>query len=174
MYNKYMPFQFHFSPELAKTLFSISLTVLVAIIIDNILRAFIKVPKHFDNRRSQTYATILRNIVAIVVYIIALYVIMTQLNVNITPLLASAGIIGVAIGLGARTLIEDLISGLFLLSQDSIAIGDDIKIDDAEGTIEKINFRTLTIRSGTGALYIIPNGQIKKVINFSATEQNTV
>lgn len=157
----------HFSPEIAKTLFSLSLTILIAVVVDNILRTFIKVPKHFETRRAQTYATILQNLVAVIVYAVAFYAILIQLKVNITPLLASAGIIGVAIGLGARTLIEDLISGLFLLSQDSIAVGDHIKIDDAEGTIEKINFRTLTIKSGTGAIYIIPNGQIKKVTNFS-------
>ena len=150
-----------------KTLLYISLTILSAIVVDFILKSFIKVPKTFDTRRSRTYVVILRNTITVAVYAVAAYIVLIQLGINLTPLLASAGIIGITIGLGAKTLIEDLIAGLFLLSQDSIAIGDSIKIDDAEGTIEKINFRTLTIRAGNGAIYIIPNGQIKKVINFS-------
>ncbi len=157
----------NFSSELIKTLFYLSLTILAAVLVDLVLRSLIRVPSSFDTRRSRTFISIVRNIVTVIIYTIALYVIFIELGVNITPLLASAGIIGVAIGFGAKTLIEDLISGLFLLSQNSIGIGDSVKIDESEGTIEKIGFRTLTIRSGTGALYIIPNGQIKKVTNFS-------
>src|SRR5437667_221240 len=161
---------FSFSSELAKTFFSISLTILIAVVVDHLLRSLIRVPKHFDTRRSRTYVTILRNIIAVVVYAIALHVIFLELGINITPLLASAGIVGIALGLGAKSLIEDLIAGLFMLSQDSIAIGDFVKIDDVEGTIEQIGFRTLTINGDNGALSIIPNGQIKKVINFSRTK----
>lgn len=150
-----------------QTIFYVALTILIAVIADNILRALVRVPKHFETRRAQTYAAVIRNMITVIVYAIAVYAIFVQLGVDITPLLASAGIVGVIIGLSARTLIEDLISGLFLLSQDSIAIGDHVKVDDAEGTIEQITSRTLTIRSGTGALHIIPNGQIKKVVNFS-------
>lgn len=155
------------SPQLAKTVFSIVTTLVLAVFSDVIIRSLIRVPKHFDTRRSRTFVTILRNITTVVIYAIAFYIILTTLGINITPFLASAGIVGLAIGFGARTLIEDLISGLFLLSQDTIAIGDAVKIDDAEGKIEKINFRTLTIRSGDGSLHIIPNGQVKKVINLS-------
>ena len=155
------------SPEFGKTLFFVAATLFGAILVDILFRSLIRVPHHFDTRRSRTFVTILRNIVTIAIYVIALYIMLSILGINITPFLASAGIVGLAIGLGARTLIEDLISGLFLLSQDTIAIGDAVKIDDAEGKIEKINFRTLTIRSGDGSLHIIPNGQVKKVINLS-------
>lgn len=159
--------EFTWSPQLARTLFVITATIISAIIVDVVLRSLIRVPKNFDTRRSRTFVTILRNMITVVVYAIAFYIILVTLNINITPFLASAGIVTLVIGLGARTLIEDLINGLFLLSQDSIAIGDAVKIDDAEGKIEKINFRTLTIRSGDGSLHIIPNGQVKKVINLS-------
>lgn len=155
------------SPEIAKTLFTITLTILIAFATNLLLRALIRVPNHFDTRRARTYATFLRNIITIIVYAIALYVTFLQLGVNITPLLASAGIVGLAIGLGAKSLIEDTIAGLSLLSQDSIVTGDVIKIDDVEGEIEHIGFRTLTIRAENNSLHIIPNGQIKKVINFS-------
>ncbi len=158
---------FAFSPELAKTIFFLSLTILIAVVVDHVVRSFIKVPKHFDTRRSRTYVAILRNIVTVVIYAITLYAIFIELGINIVPLLASAGIVGLAIGLGAKSLIEDVIAGLSLLSQDSIVTGDIIKIDDIEGAIEHIGFRTLTIRAENGSLHIIPNGQIKKVINFS-------
>ncbi|MBI5123471.1 mechanosensitive ion channel [Candidatus Roizmanbacteria bacterium] len=158
---------FNFSPELAKTLFYLSVTILIAIAVDQLLRSLIRVPPNFDTRRSRTYVTILRNLVTIIVYAATLYIILVELGINITPLLASASILGLTIGIGARALVEDLIAGLFLLSQDSIALGDFVKIEDAEGYIERIGLRTFTIRDGTGALHIIPNGQIKKVINFS-------
>ncbi len=155
------------SPEITKTLLLILLTMLSAIILDNILRSFVKVPKSFESRRTHTYATILRKIITIIIYTIALHIIFTELGINLTPLLASAGIIGIVLGIGARTLFEDLINGFFLLTQDSIAIGDYVKLNDSEGYVEKIGFRTLIIRADSGALNIIPNGQIKTVVNYS-------
>jgi len=158
---------FPISQEMTKTLLIISLTLLIAILVDKILRSFIKVPKSFESRRAHTYATILRNGITIIVYITAIYFIFITLKIDLTPILASAGIVGITAGIGARAVIEDLINGFFLLTQESIAIGDYVKIDDAEGAIEKVGFRTLTIRGASGELYIIPNGQVKKVINFS-------
>ncbi len=155
------------NPEIGKTLFTVSLTLLVAFVLNLVLRSFIRIPQHFDNRRSRTYVTILRNLTTIVIYSIALYIIFIELGINLVPILASAGIVGLAIGLGAKSLIEDTIAGLALLSQDSIVTGDVVKIDDVEGEIENIGFRTLTVRAENGSLHIIPNGQIKKVINLS-------
>ncbi len=155
------------SQEMTITLFYILLTIVIAIISDNILRIFIKVPKSFDSRQTRAYITILHKSLTIAIYTIALYIVSIQLKIDITPLLASAGIIGIIAGIGARALIEDLINGVFLLTQDSIAAGDLIKIDDAEGKIEKLGFRSINIRGDSGELYIIPNGQVKKIINFS-------
>lgn len=157
----------HISSGFARSAFTVSLTILIAVIVDNVLRSFIKLPKHFETRRSRTYVTIVRNIITVVVYAIALHVIFLELGINITPLLASAGIIGVVVGIGARSIVEDFISGVFLLSQDSIAVGDYIRIDADEGYIENIGFRTLSVRGDDGALYVIPNGQVKRVVNFS-------
>lgn len=155
------------SPEILKTSINILLTLLSAIIINNVLRLFIKVPKSLENRRARTYIFILRKAISVIIYFIALYLILNEIGINITPFLASASIIGIVVGIGARALIEDLINGFFLLTQDSIAIGDYIKLDDAEGNIEKLGFRSLTIRGDSGELHIIPNGLVKKVINYS-------
>jgi small-conductance mechanosensitive channel len=157
-----------FNAAFAKTAFYISLTILIAVIIDHILRSLVKVPKHFGNRRTLSVAMLIRSLITIVVYSLAAYTILVLLGINLAPLLASASIIGIVLGIGGRQIIEDLIAGIFLLSQDSIAFGDYVKIDDTtEGTIEKIGYRTLNIRSFDGSLHMIPNGQIKKVINFS-------
>jgi small conductance mechanosensitive channel len=158
---------FPITPETARTYFNVAVTILISVILDNIFRSFIKVPKHFDNKRARMYVTIFRSVITFIVYAIAVNIVLVLLGINITPLLTSVGVIGVILGIGARQIIEDLLTGLFLLSQRTISIGDYVKIDDSEGTIESLSFRTLTIRTGNGALQIIPNGQVKRVTNFS-------
>lgn len=159
---------FPLSSETTKILLFVSLTLLISIIIDNILRSFIRLPKSFDSRRAHTYVSVSRKIITIIVYATAFYIIINKIiGYDLTPLLASAGVIGIVVGIGARALIEDLINGLFLLTQNLISIGDYVKLDDAEGNIEQIGLRTITIRGDSGELYIIPNGQVKKLINFS-------
>ncbi len=156
-----------FSNEVIQNIFYVSLTLLVTVIVNAIIKSFIKVPKAIENRRQRTFISVIRNIISVIVYAIALHVIFGILDINLAPLLASAGIIGLSVGLGAKPLIEDLIGGMMLLSQDSIAIGDDVEIEGSIGKIEKIGFRTLNIRAKDGSLHIIPNGMVKKVINNS-------
>ncbi len=158
---------FSIAKETTQALFFISLTLLCAIIVDNILRSFVKVPKGLETRRGRAYITILRKSITVIVYIVAFYLIFVEVGINLTPLLASASIVGIVVGIGARALIEDLINGFFLLSQDAIAIGDYVRVDDSEGKIEKLGLRTLTIRGDSGELHIIPNSLVKKVVNFS-------
>jgi small-conductance mechanosensitive channel len=150
----------------------VSLTLLFAVLIDNLLRSYVRVPKAFNNKRAITFVTIVKSCITVLVYIIATNIIFIQLGINVTPLLASAGIIGVILGISARPIIEDLITGVFLLSQHAIEINDYVKIDDAEGYIESIGLRTLTIRTLSGATVIIPNGLVKKVMNFSRHRAN--
>jgi small-conductance mechanosensitive channel len=163
-----------FSEALIKTYIYAGVTLLIAVFIDYVLRSLIRVPKHFNNKRTQTVAAVTRNIITIVVYTFALYIILTLFGINLTPLLASASIIGVVIGIGAREIIEDFVNGLFLLSLDSIAIGDYVQLgtnfiqsENTEGVVEHIGARTLTLRADNGAYHIIPNGQIKKIINYT-------
>ncbi|HVF69749.1 MAG TPA: mechanosensitive ion channel domain-containing protein [Xanthomonadales bacterium] len=156
-----------FSEGVVRNIFYVSLTLLSAFIVNAIIKSIIRVPKGLENRRQRTFISIIRNIISVLVYAIAVYIIFSLLEINIAPLLASAGIIGLSIGLGAKPLIEDLIGGMMLLSQDSIAIGDEVEIEGSVGKIEKIGFRTLNIRAKDGSLHIIPNGMVKKVINHS-------
>lgn len=149
------------------TIIKITTTIIAALISNTILRSFIRFPKHLGNKRSETFVTVLRNLVSVVVYVVALHYMFIELGINIAPLLASAGIIGIAVGIGARPLIEDLISGIFLLGQAAITIGDYVNINDTEGFIEVIGVRTISIRDQAGALHIIPNGLVKTVVNYS-------
>lgn len=158
--------------DLTKTYFHVALTILLAVIADNLFRSFIKMPKTIENRRARTFTVIVRNLITVTVYVIALHIVLVELGINITPLLASAGIMGVIIGISARPLIEDLISGLLFLSQDTIATGDYVKIEDMEGVIQSIGARTITIKQDSGALCVIPNGQVKKIINYSRHKTN--
>lgn len=145
----------------------VCLTILAAIIVDNLFRAFVKNPKKIVNRQARTYAEIAHKTITVIVYSIAVYFIFKEIGIDITPVLASAGIIGIVIGIGARALIEDFINGFFLLTQDAVAAGDYVKIDDTEGTVESLGFRSLTLRGDGGEMFTIPNGMVKKVINYS-------
>lgn len=153
--------------EVLKPYIYVGLTLLIAVIVDNVLRSLIKVPKPFANRRANNAAVIIRNLISIGVYAIAIYTILSLLGVNLGPLLASASIIGIIIGIGARSTIEDFVTGLFFLSLDSMAVGEYVKIGEAEGYVETIGARTLTIRALDGSLHVFPNSQVKGLANFS-------
>src|SRR5437660_1140140 len=104
------------SPILLKIL-KIILTVLSAFLINILVRSSIPIPKKIDTRRGRTYLSIVRSAVSIIIFTIALDIILIILGQDITVLLASAGVVGIAIGIGARSLIEDIIAGIFLLTQ---------------------------------------------------------
>lgn len=156
------------SPMFLKTVLTILVTLLLAIITDNILRSLIKVPKGFDSRRANTYIRIIKTIITILVYAVAINGTFIMLGISITPLLTTAGIAGVFVGLGAQSILKDLIAGFFILSQESIVVGDYVKLGETEGYIEAIKFRTTHIRAQDGALHIIPNGMINILINYSS------
>jgi small-conductance mechanosensitive channel len=93
--------------------------------------------------------------------------VLANLGVNVTPLLAGAGVVGLAIGFGAQTLVQDLITGLFIVVEDTIAIGDSIELPDHVGVVEAMTIRTVRLRDGKGAVHTLPYSQIKAVKNLS-------
>lgn len=149
------------------TTLKILVVIIASLLTNTALRAAIQVPKKLETRRGRTYLSIVRSTISVIIFTIALYAIFIILKIDITPLLASAGIVGIALGIGARSLIEDIIAGLFLITQTSTAIGDYVIVSGNEGVIEHIGFRTITIRSINGAFVTIPNGQVKQVVNYS-------
>jgi moderate conductance mechanosensitive channel len=90
-----------------------------------------------------------------------------QVGVNITPLLAGVGILSLAVGFGAQTLVKDIINGLFILVEDSIAVGDVVTIRGTGGLVEAVNLRTLRLRDLQGSVHIIPNSQVEMITNMT-------
>jgi len=98
---------------------------------------------------------------------VALILVLETFHVDITPLLASAGLLGVALGFGAQYLVRDLIAGIFLLSEGIIRVGDVVHLDDEVGTVESLTLRTTQIRKFSGELLTVPNGTISRIGNLS-------
>ncbi len=118
-------------------------------------------------QRAEAIGSVLRSFATVTVYSIAVLLILGQLGVNLAPLLASAGIVGVAVGFGAQTLVKDLIAGLFMLLEDQYGVGDVVDVGEASGTVEAVGLRITTIRDSRGVLWYIRNGEIIKVGNKS-------
>ncbi|WP_074435593.1 mechanosensitive ion channel family protein [Oceanobacillus jeddahense] len=127
-------------------------------------RGPIKIPK----RREDTLKQLIKSVVAYVVYFMALVMILEVFNFAIGPLLASAGVVGLAIGFGAQNLVRDIITGFFIIFEDQFSVGDYVLAAGIEGTVEEIGLRTSKIVSWTGELNIVPNGNIDQVINYSS------
>lgn len=126
-----------------------------------------KSPLKFDTRRTKTVGRLLNNIVTYVMNFIIIMVVLNQLGINIAPVLAGAGVVGLAIGFGAQSLVKDVITGFFIIFEDQFGVGDVIQIGQVKGTVEEIGLRVTRIRSWTGEVHIIPNGSIQQVTNFS-------
>lgn len=118
-------------------------------------------------RRAQTLEILLHSAITYLVFFMACLMILQVFNVNTSAILASAGILGLAIGFGAQSLVKDVISGFFILFEDQFSVGDYVQIDAVEGTVEEIGLRTCKIRQWTGELNIIPNGGITRVTNYN-------
>jgi small conductance mechanosensitive channel len=117
--------------------------------------------------RAEALGSILRSIASAVVFGVAFMLVLDEFGVNLAPILAGAGIVGVALGLGAQHLVRDFLSGLFMLLEDQYGVGDTVTIGDAEGTVEAVGLRITTVRDPTGAVWYIRNGEIQKLANKS-------
>lgn len=117
--------------------------------------------------RAETIASVLRSVATFAIWTIAVFLILGELNFNLGPLLASAGIAGVAIGFGAQSLVKDFLSGIFMLLEDQYGIGDIVDVGEATGTVEMISLRSTRLRDVYGTVWHVPNGQINRIGNFS-------
>src|SRR5688572_603282 len=118
-------------------------------------------------KRARTLGRIIQKTLSIVVSVIAALMVMRELNVDITPVLTSAGIVGLAVGFGAQTLVRDVISGFFLILEDQVRVGDSAVVNGTGGSVEAINLRTIVLRDEQGAVHVFPNGEIKTLANMS-------
>ncbi len=147
--------------------------MLIALKVSKIIshRIFSVFQKHRDDdefkKRTDTLSSVLRYVLSIVIILLTFIMILGELGIEIGPILAAAGVVGVAVGFGAQSLVKDIISGFFILLEDQIRVGDVVQIGDKGGLVEKINLRMTILRDLAGNVHYIRNGQIDIVTNMT-------
>jgi small conductance mechanosensitive channel len=120
-----------------------------------------------SGQRARTLGSVLRSLCTAVVGATAAIMVLAEFGVDLAPILASAGIIGVAVGFGAQNLVKDFLSGMFMLLEDQYGVGDIVDVGQASGTVETVGLRITTLRDGNGTLWYVRNGEILRVGNKS-------
>jgi len=120
-----------------------------------------------QRQRVETLGAVLRSAATIVIWTIALLMIGDTLGLNMAPVLASAGVGGLAIGFGAQSLVKDFLSGMFMLAEDQYGVGDVIDTGDAIGTVEDVTMRMTRLRDASGVVWYVRNGEIRRIGNRS-------
>ena len=120
-----------------------------------------------ENKREETLIHIFKFTIKIVIWIIASLMILEEFGVQIAPIFAAAGIVGIAFGFGGQYLIKDIISGLFIILENQYRIGDIVAFDKVSGLVENITLRKTTLRDMDGTVHHIPHGEVKTVSNYS-------
>lgn len=130
--------------------------------------------EHLIDQKGRTLVPLIHSMCQYVLYFGSVLLMLGVLGVDTTPILAGAGILGLAVGLGAQNLVTDVVSGFFILFENQYLVGDYVKINEAAGVVEEVGMRVTKVRDGHGKLHIIPNGQIKGVITYSKGYVNAV
>lgn len=118
-------------------------------------------------KRTETLGSVIRYILSIGIMAVASMMVLKELGIEIGPILAAAGIVGLAVGFGAQSLVQDVISGFFILMEDQIRVGDVVTIADKSGLVEKVNLRMIILRDLAGNVHYVRNGQINVVTNMT-------
>lgn len=154
----------------------IVLLIVAAFLIIRILRSITsriaalrlrRLPAGIRVQQIQTMAEVINSVGTFVIFFFAVYWILTIMQVRVEPLLASAGIAGLAIGFGAQTLVHDFINGFFILAEDQFNLGDTVRIAGVKGTVEGMSLRRTVLRDDDGTLHMVPNSQITIVSNMT-------
>ena len=124
-------------------------------------------PPSESRKRVETLIYLIRQAAFIVVWVTTLLILLKEIKVDIAPLLASAGIIGLAVGFGAQSLVRDFISGFFFILENQVRVGDVAVVNGTGGLVEKINFRTIVLRDLAGAVHVFPNGTVTTLSNLT-------
>ncbi len=129
---------------------------------------------HRRVQRALTMGSLLKSIVTSVVFVIVGFMAVAKLGYNIAPLIASAGIIGLALGFGAQSLVKDFLSGIFMIFEDQYGVGDSVNLGDATGTVEAVSLRVTRVRDVDGTVWYVRNGEIVRVGNQSQNWSRSV
>ena len=164
----------------ADVIWIIALFFLGRIILKLIVKRLAKIVSDEDDnhvsqkeKRAETLGQIIITTGNIVIYAVILLMVLSVFGVDIRPILAGAGIIGLAIGFGAQSLVKDFVSGLFILVENQYGIGDKVKIGSFEGRVIKITMRSTVLKDEEGKLYYMSNGSINNVINLSQQKKSS-
>lgn len=122
---------------------------------------------YLEEKRARTLGALLKTILRYTVYFIATVMLLQEFKIDTTSIIAGAGIIGLAVGVGAQSLVKDFITGFFIILEDQYAVGDYIVSAEMSGTVEEVGFRITKLRDANGVLHILPNSSISRVSNFT-------
>ncbi|HSK21183.1 MAG TPA: mechanosensitive ion channel family protein [Longimicrobiales bacterium] len=169
-----------------ETILKIAIVVVIALVAYRIITILIRrllrreieeedpLVRRLREQRAQTLASLLDNVALVAIFIVVTLTILDILLDNIAPILASFGILGLAISFGAQSLVKDIISGTFMLMEGQFGIGDVVRVSDVSGAVEKITLRTTVLRDVEGVVHIIPNGEITRVSNLTKSWSRAV
>ncbi|MCE5090762.1 mechanosensitive ion channel family protein [Staphylococcus devriesei] len=155
--------------------------IIVALIVTRILNKLIEQAFKMQNRstkgnkkRSRTLISLVQNVVNYIVWFIVVTTVLSKFGISVEGIIASAGVVGLAVGFGAQTIVKDIITGFFIIFENQFDVGDYVKINSggttvAEGTVKSIGLRSTRINTITGELTILPNGSMGEIINYSIT-----
>ena len=161
--------------RLVASLASIGFTLLVALAaweatnaaIQRHLEKLSRDAKAARSARVRTLLPMLRTALMITIVVIVGFIILTEIGVNVAPLIAGAGVVGIAIGFGSQTLVRDVITGIFLLFEDAMAVGDVVQVGGLSGVVEQLSIRSIKLRAQDGSLHIIPFSAVTTVTNMT-------
>lgn len=169
-----------FNPARLHNLLSIIVTIIIVLIITkiilntgkNVIKTILTPRKGVPDyqkkvSRAETLAPFFNSILTFFIYFIAITIILRKIGIDTTPIIASAGVLGLAIGFGAQAIVKDFISGIFILLDGTISVGDVIIVNSHTGTVESMNLRHVQLRKFSGELWTIPNGEIANFGNFN-------
>ncbi|WP_154872616.1 mechanosensitive ion channel family protein [Staphylococcus pasteuri] len=172
--------------NLAIKIITILIYIVAAIIVISILNKVIEQgfkiqnkSKKGNKKRSNTLISLVQNVVKYIVWFIVITTILSKFGISVEGIIASAGVVGLAVGFGAQTIVKDIITGFFIIFENQFDVGDYVKINSggttvAEGTVKSIGLRSTRINTISGELTILPNGSMGEITNFSITNGTSI
>jgi small-conductance mechanosensitive channel len=151
---------------------SVSVLFILGIVVPTAIKTFVArgvpgQPEEEVEKRANTLTAVLVTAGQILVTGIAVFMILSELGINIAPVLAGAGVVGIALGFGAQSLVKDIIAGLFIIMENQYRVGDVVKVADVAGLVEGVNLRRTVLRDLDGIVHVVPNGEIRVASNFT-------
>ncbi|MCY1567398.1 mechanosensitive ion channel family protein [Staphylococcus pettenkoferi] len=151
-------------------------------ILNKIIQQFFKLQNRGNKgnkKRSKTLISLVQNIVSYVVWFIVITTILKKFGISVEGIIASAGVVGLAVGFGAQTVVKDIITGFFIIFENQFDVGDYVKINSggttvAEGTVKSIGLRSTRINTISGELTVLPNGSMGEITNYSVTNGTSI